>query len=72
MRSMGRLRLIERRLGINVACAFCGGLGSSEFVLVDDEHQVVEPRGCPGCGKCAGGIKIILELDEPAVAGGVR
>ncbi len=69
---MGRLRLIERRLGINVACMFCGGTGSTEFVLVDDEHQVVEPRGCVGCGKSAGGIKIILELDEPAMAGSVR
>ena len=72
MGAVSRLKAIEKRLGINLPCPVCGGLGSHEIVLVDDIHQVVEPRGCVACGKCAGGIRIILECDEPVTAGGAR
>ncbi len=66
MRSMGRLRMVERRLGINLPCAMCEGRGKSWILVAQGVHDVVEPVGCAHCGKIGQGLKIIL---EPEAAG---
>ncbi len=64
----GRIRKLERRLGVSGPCSTCGGRGRGALILIDEENppdKPPEPRGCPECGKVSS-IKRIILCARPA------
>lgn len=69
-RSIGRLRNIEKRLGLTGPCQECGGRGRFGCIVVmPGESDAKEPQGCATCGKVGGGLMILLEPDARAIGG---
>ena len=67
MSLIGRIRKLERRLGVSGPCSTCGGRGRGAVLLIDEKNPAdkpPEPRGCSECGKLSS-IKRITLCAEP-------